>query len=93
MGRAAGRMQGLARGFMVALLMSAFARPVSAQDGAGVLVAVPSGQEVRWIDTISDAPGPEGYARHLVRMQLDQPQGLKEELYQRLLLAGLQAAK
>lgn len=40
-----------------------------------------------------DAPGPEGYARHLARMQLDQPQGLKEELYQRLLLAGLQAAK
>ncbi|MCE5971897.1 DUF6497 family protein [Sinirhodobacter sp. WL0062] len=53
-------MQGLARGFMVALLMSAFARPVSAQDGAGVLVPVPSGQEVRWIDTISDAPGPGG---------------------------------
>ncbi|HGM5582357.1 TPA: acetyl-CoA hydrolase/transferase C-terminal domain-containing protein [Pseudomonas putida] len=40
-----------------------------------------------------DAPGPEGYARHLARMQLDQPQGLKEELYQRLLLAGLKAAK
>ncbi|HEK1686604.1 TPA: acetyl-CoA hydrolase/transferase family protein [Pseudomonas putida] len=40
-----------------------------------------------------DAPGPEGYARHLARMQLDQPQGLKEELYQRLLLAGLQAAR
>ncbi|WP_409280474.1 acetyl-CoA hydrolase/transferase C-terminal domain-containing protein [Pseudomonas sp. KCJK8751] len=40
-----------------------------------------------------DAPGPEGYARHLARIQLDQPQGLKEELYQRLLLAGLQAAK
>lgn len=40
-----------------------------------------------------DAPGPEGYARHLARMQLDQPQGLKEEFYQRLLLAGLQAAK
>ncbi|WP_409265791.1 acetyl-CoA hydrolase/transferase C-terminal domain-containing protein [Pseudomonas sp. KCJK8521] len=38
-----------------------------------------------------DAPGPEGYARHLVRIQLDQPQGLKEELYQRLLLAGLAA--
>lgn len=36
-----------------------------------------------------EAPGPEGYERHLVRMQLDQPQGLKEELYQRLLLAGL----
>ena len=40
-----------------------------------------------------DAPGPEGYEGHLKRMQLDQPQGLKEELYQRLLLAGLQAAK
>ncbi|WP_286918157.1 acetyl-CoA hydrolase/transferase C-terminal domain-containing protein [Pseudomonas sp. UBA6753] len=40
-----------------------------------------------------DAPGPEGYARHLARMQLDQPQGLKEELYQRLLLAGLAAAR
>lgn len=40
-----------------------------------------------------DAPGSEGYARHLVRMQLDQPQGLKEELYQRLLLAGLAAAR
>ncbi|WP_411383567.1 acetyl-CoA hydrolase/transferase C-terminal domain-containing protein [Pseudomonas sp. L7] len=40
-----------------------------------------------------DAPGPEGYARHLARMQLDQPQGLKEELYQRLLLAGLQASQ
>ncbi|MDV5096035.1 acetyl-CoA hydrolase/transferase C-terminal domain-containing protein [Pseudomonas sp. LSJ-87] len=38
-----------------------------------------------------DTPGPEGYARHLARMQLDQPQGLKEELYQRLLLAGLAA--
>lgn len=40
-----------------------------------------------------DAPGPEGYEAHLVRMQLDQPKGLKEELYQRLLLAGLQAAR
>jgi Acetyl-CoA hydrolase/transferase C-terminal domain len=38
-----------------------------------------------------DAPGPQGYERHLARMQLDQPQGLKEELYQRLLLAGLAA--
>ena len=38
-----------------------------------------------------DAPGPEGYERHLARMGLDQPQGLKEELYQRLLLAGLAA--
>ncbi|MEO9245993.1 acetyl-CoA hydrolase/transferase C-terminal domain-containing protein [Pseudomonas inefficax] len=40
-----------------------------------------------------DAPGPEGYERHLARMGLDQPQGLKEELYQRLLLAGLAATQ
>lgn len=38
-----------------------------------------------------DAPGPEGYAAQLARMGLDDPQGLKEELYQRLLLAGLAA--
>ncbi|MNM98660.1 hypothetical protein D3C81_1111960 [compost metagenome] len=38
-----------------------------------------------------DAPGPEGYEGHLKRMGLDAPQGLKEELYQRLLLAGLAA--
>lgn len=38
-----------------------------------------------------DAPGPEGYQGHLERMGLDAPQGLKEELYQRLLLAGLAA--
>ncbi len=38
-----------------------------------------------------DAPGPEGYPGHLERMGLDAPQGLKEELYQRLLLAALQA--
>ncbi|RRV09132.1 acetyl-CoA hydrolase/transferase family protein [Pseudomonas sp. v388] len=36
-----------------------------------------------------DAPEPDAYAEHLQRMQLDQPQGLREELYQRLLLAGL----
>jgi hypothetical protein len=34
-----------------------------------------------------------GYEAHLARMQLDQPQGLKEELYQRLLLAGLAATR
>lgn len=38
-----------------------------------------------------EAPGPEAYEAHLVRMQLGKPQGLKEELYQRLLLAGLAA--
>ncbi|MFJ4156518.1 acetyl-CoA hydrolase/transferase C-terminal domain-containing protein [Pseudomonas sp. NPDC089752] len=40
-----------------------------------------------------DAPGPEGYEAHLARMQLDKPHGLKDELYQRLLLAGLAAAR
>ncbi|MGF6391768.1 acetyl-CoA hydrolase/transferase C-terminal domain-containing protein [Pseudomonas plecoglossicida] len=40
-----------------------------------------------------DAPGPEGYAAPLARMNLAQPQGLKEELYQRLLLAGLAATQ
>ncbi|RSC28186.1 acetyl-CoA hydrolase/transferase family protein [Pseudomonas putida] len=40
-----------------------------------------------------DAPEPQAYPAHLVRMGLSEPQGLKEELYQRLLLAGLQAAK
>lgn len=38
-----------------------------------------------------DAPEPSAYPVHLERMQLAQPQGLLEELYQRLLLAGLQA--
>ena len=38
-----------------------------------------------------DAPEPEAFPEHLVRMRLEQPEGLKEELYQRLLLAGLQA--
>ena len=38
-----------------------------------------------------DAPEPEAFPEHLVRMGLDKPEGLKEDLYQRLLLAGLQA--
>ncbi|OCR23574.1 acetyl-CoA hydrolase [Pseudomonas syringae] len=38
-----------------------------------------------------DAPDPSTFPAQLERMQLDQPQGLKEELYQRLLLAGLQS--
>ncbi|MDD1016092.1 acetyl-CoA hydrolase/transferase C-terminal domain-containing protein [Pseudomonas rubra] len=38
-----------------------------------------------------DAPAPEAFAAQVARMGLAQPQGLKEELYQRLLLAGLQA--
>jgi acyl-CoA hydrolase len=38
-----------------------------------------------------EAPDPGLFPEHLQRMGLDQPQGLREELYQRLLLAGLQA--
>ena len=38
-----------------------------------------------------DAPSPQAFPEHLARMQLAQPEGLREELYQRLLLAGLQA--
>ena len=38
-----------------------------------------------------DAPEPEVFPGHLKRMGLDSPEGLKEDLYQRLLLAGLQA--
>ncbi|PQZ94273.1 MULTISPECIES: acetyl-CoA hydrolase/transferase C-terminal domain-containing protein [Pseudomonas] len=38
-----------------------------------------------------DAPEQEVFPKHLERMRLDKPDGLKEDLYQRLLLAGLQA--
>lgn len=38
-----------------------------------------------------DAPEPSAYPQHLERMKLTTPDGLKEELYQRLLLAGLKA--
>ncbi len=38
-----------------------------------------------------DAPPPQTFPEHLERMQLAKPDGLREELYQRLLLAGLQA--
>ncbi|MFL7964662.1 acetyl-CoA hydrolase/transferase C-terminal domain-containing protein [Pseudomonas kielensis] len=38
-----------------------------------------------------DAPEPWEFAGHLERMQLTNPEGLKEELFQRLLLAGLKA--
>ncbi|MCU1740419.1 MULTISPECIES: acetyl-CoA hydrolase/transferase C-terminal domain-containing protein [unclassified Pseudomonas] len=38
-----------------------------------------------------DAPEPSAFPVHLERMGLAQPQGLRDELYQRLLLAGLQA--
>ena len=38
-----------------------------------------------------DAPQASEYLQHLARMQLTTPEGLKEDLYQRLLLAGLKA--
>ena len=38
-----------------------------------------------------DAPPPEEWSAQLARMGLEKPEGLKEELYQRLVLAGLQA--
>jgi len=38
-----------------------------------------------------DAPEPAAFPEHLQRMGLAKPDGLKEDLYQRLLLAGLQA--
>ncbi|AHL36624.1 acetyl-CoA hydrolase [Pseudomonas brassicacearum] len=38
-----------------------------------------------------DAPEPWEFAGHLERMQLTSPEGLKDELFQRLLLAGLKA--
>ena len=40
-----------------------------------------------------EAPEPEAFPEHLRRMELDDPQGLREDLYQRLLLAGLQATQ
>ena len=38
-----------------------------------------------------DAPAAQAFPEHLSRMGLEKPEGLREELYQRLLLAGLQA--
>ncbi|MDH0745919.1 acetyl-CoA hydrolase [Pseudomonas sp. GD03842] len=38
-----------------------------------------------------EAPEPGAFPEHLKRMGLSEPQGLREELYQRLLLAGLHA--
>jgi len=41
--------------------------------------------------TLFDLPEPAAFAGHLRRMGLEQPAGLREQLYQKLLLAGLQA--
>ncbi|MFJ7144514.1 acetyl-CoA hydrolase/transferase C-terminal domain-containing protein [Pseudomonas protegens] len=38
-----------------------------------------------------DAPEPDAFPAHLERMGLEKPEGLREDLYQRFLLAGLQA--
>jgi acyl-CoA hydrolase len=40
-----------------------------------------------------DAPEPAAYPQHLRRMSLEAPEGVREALYQRLLLAGLQATR
>ncbi|TGC29979.1 acetyl-CoA hydrolase [Pseudomonas citronellolis] len=40
-----------------------------------------------------DAPEPAAFPAHLARMGLEQPDGLREELYQRLILAGLHATR
>lgn len=41
-------------------LLALFALPAEATDGSEI--ALPSGQTVTWIDTINDAPGPDGLA-------------------------------
>nr|WP_239482320.1 acetyl-CoA hydrolase/transferase C-terminal domain-containing protein [Pseudomonas insulae] len=43
------------------------------------------------IATLFDLPKPADYAAHLQRMGLGQPAGLREQLYQKLVLAGLKA--
>ncbi len=43
--------------------------------------------------TLFDQPEPGAFDGHLERMQLAQPEGLKEQLYQKLVLAGLQATR
>ena len=40
-----------------------------------------------------DAPSPQAFPEHLERMHLAEPDGLREVLYQRLLLAGLHATR
>ena len=40
-----------------------------------------------------DAPPAEAFPAALQRMGLERPDGLREELYQRLVLAGLQATR
>ncbi|PAU61400.1 acetyl-CoA hydrolase [Pseudomonas sp. PIC25] len=41
--------------------------------------------------TLFDLPDPQAYAGHLQRMGLAEPEGLREQLYQKLVLAGLKA--
>lgn len=41
--------------------------------------------------TLFDLPEPADYTRHLQRMDLHTPSGLREQLYQKLVLAGLKA--
>jgi hypothetical protein len=66
MGRVAGQVWGVTGLISVGLGMALLARPVSAEDAGAIVlpdvppIAVPSGQEVRWIDSITDTGGPEG---------------------------------
>ena len=61
MGRGAGQRGRRWRGGIAAALgVLCLARPALAQDGGGPAIAVPSGMEVHWIDTITDTQGPEG---------------------------------
>lgn len=46
------------RGAIMAVILLAAARPAAAQSDEPI--AVPSGQVVTWLDTVQDAPGPEG---------------------------------
>ena len=61
MGRGAGqRARSWRSGIAAALLVLCPFRPALSQDGAGPAIAVPSGTEVHWIDTITDTQGPDG---------------------------------
>lgn len=63
MGRGAGHVTGPLRGAtIVTLALVALARPVLAENAApsGPAIPVPSGVEVRWLETLSDTQGPEG---------------------------------
>jgi len=59
MGCVAGRLHCLTWVTLVALAGAGHVRPASA-DELTPMIPVPSGQDVRWVDTISDTSGPDG---------------------------------